>query len=186
MPLRSILTLATLLTLSVTTLGCATVATPAGVATAPPPSVNHATPPRALTGARHVHRLDFVVSTTDPSKPAVSSSYTVNLEEGEHGEVRVGSNVALSSVGSSVGPVSQARVDVGLSLRFGYTMVGDDLLLHDNLEMSSADDLPSIRKIAAAGEAVIAPGSAAVVVTSVEEPLSHKRYQVTVAATKLR
>lgn len=125
---------------------------------------------------RRVFRLDFVVSTTDASKPVSSSTYTLNLEEERGGELHLGNNVALSS---------SARQDIGLKIHCEYEMVGDDLLLHNSTEMSSFDDPPSIRKIATSGDAVLVPGKLALI-DSLEDPTSHRRYEVAVTATKLR
>jgi hypothetical protein len=124
----------------------------------------------------HVYRLDFVVSTTETSKPVVSNSYTMNLEEEHGGELHLGTNVALSA---------QARQDVGLKIHCSYAMIGDDLLLHNSTEMSSIEDPPTIRKIATSGDAVVAPGKLALI-NSLEDPMSHRRYEVAVTATKLR
>ena len=125
---------------------------------------------------RRVYRLDFVVSTTEASKPVASSTYTLNLEEQRSGELHLGSNVALSA---------QARQDVGLKIHCSFEMVGDDLLLHNATEMSSFEDPPSIRKIATSGDGVVTPGKLALI-DSLEDPVSHRRYEVAVTATKLR
>jgi hypothetical protein len=124
----------------------------------------------------HVYRLDFVVSTTETSKPVVSSSYTMNLEEEHGGELHLGTNVALSA---------QARQDVGLKIHCSYALIGDDLLLHNSTEMSSIEDPPTIRKIMTSGDAVVAPGKLALI-NSLEDPMSHRHYEVAVTATKLR
>jgi hypothetical protein len=151
-----------------------------GVASAPRSTLEskgeshaHASKPPA---ERHVFRLDFVVSTTEVSKPVASSTYTLNLEEERSGELHLGNNIALSS---------QARQDVGLKIHCVYEMVGDDLLLHNSTEMSSFDDPPSIRKISTSGDAVVAPGKLALI-DSLEDPTTHRRYEVAVTATKLR
>jgi hypothetical protein len=125
---------------------------------------------------RRVFRLDFVVSTTDASKPVASSTYTLNLEEEHGGELHLGTNVALSA---------QARQDVGLKIHCSYEMVGEDLLLHNSTEISSFDDPPAIRKISTSGDGVVTPGKLALI-DSLEDPVSHRRYEVAVTATKLR
>lgn len=184
MPVRSIIAVATTLMLSAAVTGCCTVAAPAGAAsaaTAPPPSTAgvHAKPPQE----RHVYRLDVAVSTGEANK-TLGGAYVLHLEEERGSEIHTGANVALTT--SNLPPGASApRQDVGLKLHFSYTLVGDDLLLHNSTEMSSADELPTIRKLAVHGDALVSPGKPAVVV-SVEEPAGHKRLQVTVTATKLR
>jgi hypothetical protein len=129
----------------------------------------------------HVYRLDFVVSENEAGKAATSSSYTLNLVEHTAGQIKMGTNVALP--GGS--PGSTMRVDVGLFLRARFSSVGDDLLVESDVEISAAKDAQNIRKLSAKGNAQVIPGKPALL-ASVEEPMSHKRYQITVAATKLR
>lgn len=151
------------LALSAAVLGCAPT-------TAPTPAVAHA------PSAHHVYRLDFVVTSGDPGKASAPSKYTVNVEEDRHAEIHVGANVPLGA--------GNVRQDVGLRLHCQLSAVGDDLLLHNDTELSTADDLPAIHKITARGDAIVSPGKPALV-ASLEEPLSHRRYEVTVTATKL-
>jgi hypothetical protein len=174
------------LILAAATLGCAPTC-PQGAATPPAPaagvtastaSAAHASKP---PDQRRVYRFDFVLTTTEVSKPPASSSYALNLEEDQHGELRLGSNVPLST--SATGAVP--RQDVGLSFRCSFVPVGEDLLLHDSVEMSSLEEGSAIRKLVASGDTVVSPGKPALV-SSLEDPVSHKRFQVMVSATKLR
>ena len=169
--LQSLSTLLASLVLSGALLGCA----------ASPPAFGVATGAGRAQAAKrpepgHVYRLDFVVSSSDASKPVSHSSYTMNLEEDRSGELHLGTNVALSP---------QARMDVGLKIRCSYAMVGDDLLLHNATEISSFDDPPTVHKIATSGDALVAPGKLALV-NSLEDPVNHRRYEIEVTATKLR
>src|SRR4051794_33379538 len=83
---------------------------------------------------RHVYRVDFVVAANEPGKPAQSSAYTLNLEEHDIGEVRMGTNIAISP---------QARQDVGLKITAHLYSVGDDLLMRDEIEMSGTEETSS-------------------------------------------
>jgi len=123
---------------------------------------------------RRVMRFDFVVSSGEAGKPDSSSHYELSLEEDHTGEVRIGSNIALSG---------QARMDTGLLIRCSFATEGDKLLLQTSTEMTSPEEGSAIRKIVANGNALVAPGKPALV-ASLEDPGSHKRYQVTVTATK--
>jgi hypothetical protein len=147
------------------------IATAAGCspAVAAPPSVASA------PLAHHVYRLDFVVTTAEASKASTPSKYTINIEENQHAELRVGANIPLGNV----------RTDVGLKLRCQVSSMGDDLLVHNDTELSAVEDLPAIHKVSASGDAVVSPGKPTLV-ASLEEPVSHRRYEVTVTATKLR
>jgi hypothetical protein len=170
MPVRSLVAFA--LVLSAAPLGCATMPAPAAAPLAAAP----AKPPEA----HHVYQLDFALSS--------GGAFTLALEEGRNGEIMVGANVPLQTSTAGASP----RQDVGLKLRCSFMPAGDDLLLHTNLEMSSADDAPqapatavAIRKLVTEGEALVSPGKLALV-SSVDDPMGHKHYQLTVTATKLR
>ncbi len=133
---------------------------------------------------RPVYRVDFVVAANDPGKPAQTSSYTINLEESNNGEIHLGSNVQLST---------QARQDVGLKIKANvHAMQGEDVILRGSLEMSGLDEpisaeskTTTIHRISAQGDALLHPGQS-VLVASLEDPLSHKHYQVSASATRLR
>lgn len=200
---RSITVAVTSLVLAAAVLGCSATCPQAPAETAAPaprstnlqPASGEArakTPPEQ----RHVYRLEFAVSASDGGKPASSSAYTLNVEEDRGGELHIGSNVPLQT---NVSPGGAApRQDVGLKIRCSFTSAGDDLLLHTSVEMSSVDDPPperdrvrepsaalAIRKISTAGDAVVSPSKPALV-NSLEDPITHRRYQVTATATKLR
>ena len=147
----------------------------------------------APSPARHVYRLDYTVSVTEPGRAATTSNYVLNLEEGSGGEAHAGANVPLA-----MGPSSNTvRQDVGFVIRCQLTRAGNDLILHDTFELSSVelgipletllpDPRPrSIHKISAGDDAVVTPGKSALV-ASIDEPTSHARYEVSVTATKLR
>ena len=179
---QSVAFVATCLVLSAAPVGCVAVyprapierpASASRVAAAPPGTANTAPKDHEQ---RHVYRLDFVVSSNDPGKSVSSSSYTLNLDEEQSGEVRMGTNVPLSS---------QARMDVGLKLKASLTSIRDGLLLQSATEISSFEEPSTIRKITTNGVALLEPGRSALV-ASLEDPSSHKRFQVTATATKLR
>ena len=125
---------------------------------------------------RHVYRLDFVVVASEPGKPAQQSAYTLNLEDYDNGEIHLGSNIQINP---------QARQDVGLKIKASVVTRGDDLLLHDAVELSGIEEAQTIHKITTNGDAYLRAGQQALV-ASLEDPLSHKRYQVSAQATRLR
>jgi hypothetical protein len=156
-----------------------------------PPPLTSATPPSHVEAKRsepgHIYRLDFVVSSNNAA-PGLNGTpgngaFTMSLEERHRGEIMTGSNVALTSSGGS-------RVDVGMKLKADYSMVGDDILLESNTELSAAESgqpgQPStIHKLTASGEALVTPGRPTLV-ASADDPQGHSSYRLTVTATKLR
>jgi len=132
--------------------------------------------------ARRVYRFDFVVAESVGGKAASSTTYTINLREQRTGEIRRGTNVALA------GPTPGAtmRADIGLVLRATYSLAGEDLLVESDVEISApGPSAQTFHKMAAKGDALIAPGKPALV-ASIEDPVAHVRYQVTATATRLR
>jgi hypothetical protein len=78
------------------------------------------------------------------------------------------------------------RQDVGLKITASVRAYGDDLVLRDDVEMSSVDDTPAtIHKVTAQGDAVLRPGHPTLV-ASLEDPGNHRHYEVTAAVTMLR
>jgi hypothetical protein len=69
-------------------------------------------------------------------------------------------------------------------LRASFTAVGEDLLVDDEVEITTAKDAQTFRKMSAKGNAHVAQGKPALVAS--EDPISHKHYKVTATATKLR
>jgi hypothetical protein len=137
--------------------------------------------------ARHVYRLDYTLAITEPGKAAAMSAFVVNVEEGAHGDTSAGANIPLVTAGSQAGP----RQDVGTRIHSDVTRAGNDLILHDSLEISRPGEplgalgATPIHKMTANGDVVLALGKPALV-AGIEEPVSHVRYELTATATKLR
>lgn len=151
------------------------------------PAVTTAAAPHAPPTDRAVYRFDFGLTTNDGTGAPTTSSFTLNLQEYDKGEVHVGKNVALSSASPPApGPNGGAggpRQDVGLKVAAQFRVVGGEPLLDTSLEMSAFDPPSTIRKVVAKSDAVATAGKP-VLVTSLEE--DHKRYQLTVTATRVR
>lgn len=145
----------------------------AGTREAPPP--RHAFTPPA---PRPVYRLDFVLTAHDGAGAPKSTAFTLNLEEGDQGEVLVGHNVPLSVSATGMAP----RQDVGLRVRAHYFERGDALMLAVDTEMSALDAPSDIRKIVARDDA-LAPVGKPTLVASLDDEAKH--YQLSVTPTRL-
>jgi hypothetical protein len=161
---------------------------------APPqtcPAVTTAAAPRPSAHDRSVYRFDFGLTASDGTGAApTTSSFTLTMQEGDKGEVHVGKNVSLSPPSTATSGAAApgvgsngARQDVGLKVAAQFRAVGDEPLLDVSLEMSTFDPPSTIRKVVAKSDALAFAGKP-VLVTSLEE--DHKRYQLTVTATKVR
>jgi hypothetical protein len=128
----------------------------------------------------HLYRMDYVVSAKDSAGAATSSAYTMFVEERRTGDLRVGANVPLAA-----GP-SAARTDIGLKIRNQTAQLADEAMaIQTDVEMSWAEEGNGIHKLAASSDALVLPGQPTLV-ASLDDPSTHKRYQVSVTATKLR
>jgi len=169
--------------------GCVTVVPAQGVAAAPSSAKAHdatVVTTQNEESARHIYRFDFVLTSGEGSPGAVPTSFTMNLRENDMGEIHTGTNVALTTSGqAATGPMSAARVDIGTLLKADYTSVGDDLILHTSTELSGTDEPGAIRKLTAHGDALVTPGKPALI-ASIADSEGHKKYELTVTATKLR
>jgi len=171
-------TFTALLVLSSAALGCV-----------PPqacPQAASAAAPSPLPGAaeRHVYRFDFVLTASDASGAPSTTTFTLNLQESERGEVVIGKNVALSAPLPAGSPsIASARQDVGIKVAASFRMAGDDVDLEVSAEMSAFDPPTTIRKLVAKGNSLASAGKSALV-TTIED--DHRKYQLTVTPTKLR
>jgi hypothetical protein len=148
---------------------------------------------------RSMMRFDFVLTSTEPGKPPTSSTYTLNLEEGVSGEIRVGENVPLQSppshapgtAGSASLSMGAVRMDVGTKLKASFTPSQSGFVLHSDFENSAVDPNPMpnqavpIRKISLRGDALVSLGKSSLIASS-EDPISHRKYELGATATKLR
>ena len=126
---------------------------------------------------RRLYRIDLVLTSTEVGRAPVTTTHSLHIEEDSPGEIRIGRNVPLTP--------SNARQDVGLLLRCSFHPVGDDVLLQTNVEVSAMEDAGAIRKISLRGDALLSPGTTALV-ASTEDPVGQRRFEVTGRATRLR
>ncbi len=168
MPTRSIFVVATSLVLSVARArlcgcGCAALRGERRVLCAGGADLPSAAPPRA----RHVYRLDFVVSPGDAGKTG-SGTYSVNVEEDQwRTSSRVGANVALSGASRRAPMVRQ---DVGLMLRYNVSSRSATICSSTaTLELSAFEEPARISKLTTSSDALVALGKPALV-ASVDDP----------------
>jgi hypothetical protein len=161
---------------------------PPAVAPAPPPPAPMPSggpgppppPPQHGDAHAHMYRFDFVLTGAD-----VNASFSLNLEEGRPGEVSMGKNIPLISTLTPAPGVVAPRQDVGMKVRAEFTSVGDDVVLHVNLELSGSDSgqLTTFRKITASSD-LLAPTGKSTLVSSVDEDKKH--LQLTVTPSRMR
>jgi hypothetical protein len=154
-----------------------------------PPEASQGAPPppqhASDVAGPHVYRFDFALTSSDGNGAAPNVSFTLNLQEGQKGEVVIGKNVPLSAPSVGPGPAAPAapRQDVGLKVTAAFRTLGDDVLLEVTTEMSAFEPPSTVRKVVAKGNA-LASANRPSLVTSLDDDRKH--YQLMVTPTKLR
>jgi len=141
--------------------------------------------PDVKARAQHsFYRIDVSISgldgTTDPTV------YSMVLEEASRGKISSGVNIPFGA--GTAG--ATARQTVGVEVGLSYELRGDVVILAGDVEVSSVDpsttarSSPSLRSLRAFATAPIV-GSKATPFASLYDVGTKRRYEVTVAATKV-
>ena len=134
-----------------------------------------------------VYRLDFVVASGDGREAPRKRAFTMNLVEGQHGDLAVGKNVPLSVTSAPAGNGS-ARTDVGLRLGAECRAEGDDVLIKVRMEESDVMGPPgavdsSIDKLVGSGDCLAKLGQSTL---ALHMDSGQKQLEVSVTPTRLR
>jgi hypothetical protein len=137
-----------------------------------------------------VYRLEFVVRELEGGKTINSRAYTMSVEDGDVGRIRVGNKIPFSSAKDQF-----QYFDVGINIDCRLRDLGSYILLENTqIEISSivkdepaggGTPNPIMRQARASVAAAITPGKPAVI-TSMDDVSSNRRYEVEVTATKLK
>ncbi len=135
---------------------------------------------------RSIYRFDVSVTGVEEGPRAAPATYTLILRENQMGSASTGANIALGAAGGA-GPAP--RQDVGLSLRFTYTLRGEVALLTGYVELSSVEPASgggavTLHRVHVDGVAPVTPGTPALL-GSVYDLSTRRRYEVTVTARRL-
>ena len=150
-------------------------------------------PPRVIEKAikpLSVYRLEFTVREVEGGKQLNSRAYTMSVQDGDTGSIRVGNRVPYS-VGKDQFQYYEVGINIDCRLRERENYV---LLDNASIEISSIvkDDStaagtlnPVIRQARARVDAAVTPGKPTMV-TTLDDVSSNHRYEVEVTATKVR
>ena len=161
-----------------------------GSKTPPPPAVEKTVKPLS------VYRLEFTVREVEEGKRLNSRTYTMSVQDGDMGQIRVGNKVPFNS-GKDQFQYFDVGVSIDCRLQDHDTYV---LLQRGSIDISSvtkdeslakyestaAGTLnPVIRQARASVTAVVTPGKPTIV-TTMDDVSSNRRYEVEVTATKVK
>jgi len=137
-----------------------------------------------------VYRLEFVVRELEDGKKINSRSYSMSVEDGGMGRVRVGNRIPFNT-----GKDQFQYFDVGINIDCRLRDHGSYILLYDTgIEISSivkdesatgGTPNPIVRQARSSVAAAITPGKPAVI-ASMDDVSSNRRYEVEVTATKIK
>jgi hypothetical protein len=142
--------------------------------------------PKPLT----VYHLEFAVRELEDGKRLNSRSYTMSVEDGDWGRIRVGNRIPYNS-----GKEQFQYFDVGINIDCRLRDHDSYILLENtSIEISSVvkDESsgggtpnPIVRQARASVVASVTPGKPTVI-TTMDDVSSNRRYEVEVTATKIR
>jgi len=137
-----------------------------------------------------VYRLEFAVREMEDNKKINSRSYTMLVEDGDWGRIRVGNRIPYNT-----GKDQFQYFDVGINIDCHLRDHGNYIMLENtSIEISSivkdesstgGTPNPIVRQARSSVEPVITPGKPAVI-TSLDDVSSNHRYEVEVTATKVK
>jgi hypothetical protein len=140
----------------------------------------------------HPYRADFVISELEDGKRINARHYSMLLNAGGWNKIQIGTKVPVST-GSSVPGQSQFEyLDVGTSIDCRLIESGDDLAIDVRTEFSNLSGpeeqhspQPFIRQVSLHGNTLVVSGKP-VVIGVVDDPSSHRQFQLEATVTKLK
>jgi hypothetical protein len=137
-----------------------------------------------------VYRLEFVVRELEDGKKINSRSYTMSVQDGDTGRIRVGNRIPYNT-----GKDQFQYFEVGINIDCRLHDHGSYILLEGtSIEISSivkdesstgGTPNPIVRQARSSVAAAITPGKPTVI-TSLDDVSSNRRYEVEVTATKVK
>jgi hypothetical protein len=149
-------------------------------------------PSKAAEKGIKPYRLDFALNEVEGGKTINTRHYTMNLNAGDHNEIKIGTRVPVSA-----GHDQYQYLDVGtrIDARLNPENDAGEIQLHVNSEISNLDTTapdehlmapaPIVRQIKIEGSTLLTAGKP-LLIGSVDDPNSKREFQLEVVATKLR
>jgi hypothetical protein len=136
--------------------------------------------------AAAVYRVDLAMHQTEQGKRVSTQNYSLLIQDGNRGAIRLGSKVPIATSNSST-----QFVDVGFSLDCRLQERDSLVWLDASVEMSNVDAdqqgkaAPVIRQTRSSTVAAIAPGKPTTIAT-MDDLTAKRRYEIEVTATKVQ
>jgi hypothetical protein len=140
----------------------------------------------------HPYRAEFLITELEEGKKVNARHYSMLLNAGGWNKIQIGTKVPVPT-GSSVPGQSQFEyLDVGTSIDCRLIESGDDLAIDVRSEFSNLSGpeeqhspQPFIRQVSLHGNTLVVSGKP-VVIGVVDDPSSHRQFQLEATVTKLK
>ena len=140
----------------------------------------------------HPYRADFVISQLEDGKRINARHYSMLLNTGGWNQIKIGTKVPVSTGSSFQGQSQFQYLDVGTSIDCKLIESGDDLAIdvHSDFSNLSAPEeqhspQPIIRQVSLSGNTLVISGKP-VVIGVVDDPSSHRQFQLEATVTRLK
>jgi hypothetical protein len=136
----------------------------------------------------NAYRLDFLVNEVEDGKKINSRQYSMNLNSGDFGQVKIGTRVAVEAKQGEF-----QYLDVGTSIKARGREQDNSLLLDFWCDISNfalpgqenSNTHPALRQLQINGNTIVLLGKS-MVVGSVDDPNSKREFQLEVTASRLK
>jgi hypothetical protein len=139
------------------------------------------------------YRVEFAITELDEGKKINSRTYSLVMQQGMLGKLRIGGRVPIAtSTGSNSSPAQFQYLDIGVNIDCTVQERGGFVLMSSTIELSSLAQQreemthqPVIRQAKSELNTILSPGKPTVV-SSMDDPTGKGRFQLEVTATKVK
>jgi hypothetical protein len=156
---------------------------------APAPAAPPQTSAEPQVKASRAYRLEYTLYEIEDGKRVNTRTYKVELTD--HGKIKSGSRVPVLTGNTNSPNTRPQYIDVGLIIDSRIKMSDDQLFLATNIEMrgivpdpSGQGTTPVVRSNGAESNVIVTLGKA-ILLASIDDPLSNRRYEMEVKVTQL-
>lgn len=132
-------------------------------------------------------RVNFTLHETDEGKRLSTRNYSMLVEAGNYGRIRIGTKVPVAT-----GERQFQYYDVGLNFDCKLNEVNSELRFNASMDVSSVDaekppagSNPVVRQMRAEAAGAITPGKATSIAT-LDDPATRRHYEFEMTATPVR
>ena len=148
--------------------------------------------PSGVEKPMHPYRAEFLITELEDGRKINARHYSMLLNTGGWNQIKIGTKVPVSTGSSFQGQSQFQYLDVGTSIDCKLIESGDDLAINVRSEFSNLSGpeeqhspQPAIRQVSLDGNTLVVSGKP-VVIGVVDDPSSHRQFQLEATVTKLR